>query len=89
MVGRPVNLDNISNKLERLLRSKGILLEDINYKFKTKMTLQNLLQALILGLVLFLIYFVVSLFIQGTILMIVGAILAVVFLIKIVQMFGL
>lgn len=53
------------------------------------MTLQNLLQALVLGLVLFLIYFVVSLFINGTILMIVGAILAVIFLIKVVQMFNL
>jgi len=51
--------------------------------------LKTLLNLLVIGLVLFLVYFIVGLFIQGTILMIVGAILAIIFIIKAVEMLGI
>jgi hypothetical protein len=37
MQGRPVNADTISNPIDRLLRQKGWLLSDLNYKLKLNM----------------------------------------------------
>jgi len=51
--------------------------------------IKTLLNLLVIGLVLFLIWFVVGLFIKGTILTIVGAILVVVFILKALEAFGI
>ena len=51
--------------------------------------LQNLLTLLVLGLVLFLIYTVAGMFVHGTVLLIIGAILAILFVLKAVKLFGL
>jgi hypothetical protein len=53
------------------------------------MSIKTLIGLLIVGLVLALIYYLVSLFVGGTILLIVGVILVLVFIARVLQAFGI